>query len=302
MSGLIQASRLALIVLLLCGPAPAAEREHARHVMTWAPPYGVAACKQRLRESYGGVGMKDGVTHIGLQSWRPTAKGGLERVSRFGPIDDAVIGDFQKWGTTHSVRVMLCVYNATPKGWDWGLATSAFQTHRAAFVDALVRETMRLKLDGVDIDFEGKGELDASKAPFVRFIKELSGRLHARGKELTVDTFAYKWHAPNQTWWPALLPHVDAIHVMGYAETGSGAADWRSYAFLKAAAGKHASKLVVGMPGHVDAWQGAPLSKHLAWIVDDGSVGLAIWDARLQHPAWRTEATWRTIAKIKQDK
>ncbi len=54
-------------------------------------------------------------------------------------------------------------------------------------------------MDGVDIDLEGKGDQEDSKAAFIKFIKELATRLHEEGKELTVDTFAYKWNAPRQS-------------------------------------------------------------------------------------------------------
>lgn len=270
-----------------------------RRVMTWVPPYSIKDCKQRLNESFGRIAMKNALTHIGLQFWQPTTHGGIKLVSRFKQVTEAEVIAFRRWGKANGVRVMLCIYNATNKGWDWNLATQAFKTNRKVFIDALVKETIRLKLDGVDIDLEGKGNQDATKEAFIRFIKELSVRLHAKDKELTVNTFAYKWHAPNQRWWPALLPHVDALQVMGYTETGAGAAAWRGYAFIRKAGGKHASKLVIGMPGKAGAWLDTPLSKHLEWVAKDPSVGLAIWDARLTHPAWRTEKTWRTITKIK---
>ena len=192
-STLVQVSGLVTFALLASCAACAEDLGHGRRVMTWVPPYAANACKERLNESFGGIAMKDGITHVGLQFWNPTEKGGIELVSRFERINDAEISEFCRWGDTNGVRVMLCVYNGTSSGWDWELATSAFDTNRTEFVDALVSETLRLKLDGVDIDFEGKGKLELSRQSFVRFIKELSGRLHAEGMELTVDTFAYKW-------------------------------------------------------------------------------------------------------------
>src|SRR6058998_3241089 len=47
-------------------------REWKRPVMTWVPPYAVSQCKARLTESFGGRGMKDALTHLGLQFWKPT--------------------------------------------------------------------------------------------------------------------------------------------------------------------------------------------------------------------------------------
>jgi hypothetical protein len=291
---------LSAVVFHLIGVLHGQDAREGRRVMAWVPPYAVGACRERLHESFEGIGMKDGLTHLGLQFWKPTAKGGIELVDRFKRIDESTIADFRKWGDAHGVRIMLCVYNGTASGWDWELAKSAFEEHRADFVETLVSETLRLKLDGIDLDLEGNGALEGSRAAFVEFIKELSTRLHAEDKELTIDSFAYKWHAPNQKWWPALLPHVDALHVMGYAETGAGAAGWRSYDFLKAAAGEHASKLVIGMTSSAARWQEIPVEEHLQWIIDDPSVGLAIWDAQLKAPAWRTQAMWQGIATIKK--
>ena len=281
----------------LCGQEKPA---HPRRVMTWVPYYAAEASLKRLNESYDGLSMKDGVTHIGLQFWLPTEDGDVKLHMGNSKADGAeTISRFRKWGADHGVKVLLCVHNATADGWDWKLARKAFDTHRSKFIDALVNETKMLGLDGVDIDLEGTGNLEDSKKAYILFIKELSERLHAEGKELTLDTFAYKWNAPNQTWWAELLPHLDGLHVMGYKETGSGATGWRSYNFIKAAAGQNASKLLIGVPSHIATWQNKDLTHHLAWFVKDDAVGLAIWDAQLKDPVWRTKKTWQAIASIK---
>ena len=268
--------------------------------MTWVPPYATEICKDRLDESFGEFGLKNGLTHMGLQFWRPTEEGRIELVDDFKPIYDSTIINFRKWGQTHGIKVLLCIYNGTRDGWNWNLAKNAFETHRKQFIKTLVSETVRLNLDGVDIDFEGKGKLDGDTEVFVSFIKELSSALKAKGKELTVDSFAYKWNAPNQGWWKLLLPYVDALHVMGYSETGSKSTSWRSYDFLKAAAGKYSSKLLIGVPSHASNWEKASVQEHLEWIVTDPSVGLAIWDAQLKGSKWRTQEIWQTISRIRQ--
>jgi len=268
--------------------------------MTWVPPYATEICRDRLDESFGEVGLKNGLTHMGLQFWRPTEEGRIGLVDDFKPIYDSTIINFRKWGQTHGIKVLLCIYNGTRDGWNWNLAKNAFETHRKQFIKTLVSETVRLNLDGVDIDFEGKGKLDGDTEAFVSFIKELSSALKAKGKELTVDSFAYKWNAPNQGWWKLLLPYVDALHVMGYSETGSKSTSWRSYDFLKAAAGKYSSKLLIGVPSHASNWEKASVQEHLEWIVTDPSVGLAIWDAQLKDSKWRTQEIWQTISRIRQ--
>ena len=268
--------------------------------MTWVPPYATSQCLDRLNESFGGIGMKNGLTHLGLQFWRPSDKGQIKLVDDFKPIDDATIIQFRKWGNTNNVRVLLCVYNGYKDGWNWDLAKNAFDTYRKNFIAALVSETVRLQLDGVDIDFEGKGDLESDKKAFFDFIKELSVALKAKGKELSVDSFAYKWNAPNQSWWKMMLPHIDALHVMGYSETGSKSRSWRSYDFLKAAAGKYSSKLLIGVPSHTNNWEKVSVQEHLEWIAKDPSVGLAIWDAQLKDSKWRTKKVWQTISRIRQ--
>ncbi|MBT7405008.1 MAG: hypothetical protein HN754_02735, partial [Opitutae bacterium] len=94
--------------------------------MTWVPPYATDVCRARLDQSFGGVGMKDGLTHIGLQFWRPTTKGHIELVDNFKPIDDSTIINFRKWGNANNVRVLLCIYNGDREGWNWNLAKNAF--------------------------------------------------------------------------------------------------------------------------------------------------------------------------------
>jgi hypothetical protein len=268
--------------------------------MTWVPPYATSKCLDRLNESFGDMGMKNGLTHLGLQFWRPAEKGKIQLVDDFKPIDDSTIIQFRKWGEAHNVRILLCVYNGYKDGWNWEVAKNAFDTHRKQFIQALVSETVRLKLDGVDIDFEGKGNRDSDKKAFLDFIKELSFALRGKGKELTVCSFAYKWNAPNQSWWKIMLPHIDALHVMGYSETGSKSAGWRSYDFLKAVAGKYSSKLLIGVPSHKSHWQNKSVQEHLEWIARNPAVGLAIWDAQLKDSKWRTKEIWQTISRIRQ--
>ena len=117
-------------------------------VMTWVPPYAVGTCRARLAESFGGLGMKDALTHLGLQFWVPTRAGGLARVGRAGDTGDASVTAFRDWGRTNGVRVLLCVYNGE-HSWDWPLAKAAFATQRESFIAALLAEVTRLQLDEI---------------------------------------------------------------------------------------------------------------------------------------------------------
>ena len=215
-------------------------------------------------------------------------------------LDDGAVLKFRKWGEENGVKVLLCIYNGASADWDWNLAKAAFGTHRQKLIEALVSEVDRLGLDGVDIDFEGKGSLNEDRELYVGFIKKLSEKLRAKGKELTIDSFAYKWHAPNQRWWPELLPHIDALHVMGYEETGVGAKDWRSYDFIQKATGTHSSKLLIGMPSHVPEWLDTSAIEHIDWVAEHSPVGVAIWDAQLKDESWRTKEMWQKLKHLKE--
>jgi len=268
----------------------------AVRVITWVPPYGVEKSKQRLDETYDGAAVKDGITHLALQFWVPTPEGGIGRPQRYGKISDETITALRDWAHARGIRVLLCLYNGENK-WDWDLAKAGFVKKPLKFADALVEEATRLGLDGVDIDLEGNGKFDSDEPAFTAFIRDLSGKLHAKQLELTVDTFCDQWNAPSVKWWPNLLPHVDALTTMGYQETGAFSKEWRAYDAQKKAAGEYTGKLLMGVPASKGQWQEHPAGEHLQWLVENG-VGAAIWDAQLPDAAWRTGAVWKQIQAI----
>jgi len=286
-------------MVLIMGDGLAAETPTPRFVMTWVPPYAVEKCRAQFSETYNGFGPRDALTHIALQFWQPTKEGGLEKTTQYGEITDAIIVRIHSWAKARGIRTMLCVYNNTDK-WDWPLAQTAFADHREAFVNALVAETQRLDLGGVDVDLEGNGQFDASKEAYVNFVRDLATRLHAIGKQITLDSFAYQWNAPNQGWWAELFPLVDGINSMGYEQTGAQAPGWQSYAAQKSAAGPNAAKLLIGVPSDKPNWMGRTVAENIDWFVRDPSVGIAIWDAQFADPYWRTATVWKTLAKMRQ--
>ena len=272
---------------------------YRRPVMTWVPHYAVARSRERLTALHGMPGPETVLTHLGLQFWAPTANGTLARVGAVAETGDTAVRDWRDWAHARGIRLLLCVYNAPDHTWDWPMAKSAFAGKPGVFVEALVAETRRLGLDGVDVDLEGNGSFEGDRTAFVDFVGMLSGRLHSEGLHLTVDTFAYVWNAPNQRWWPELLPLVDGLTTMGYEETGAGAPEWRSFAFQKAAAGGHASRLMIGLPADRAEWRGAALKVHLDWLEADGGVGVSFWDAQLDALPWRSPETWAALGRIR---
>jgi hypothetical protein len=277
-----------------------------RMVMTWVPPYDITTSRQRLRGFYGTSGPRNAITHLGLQFWVPAADGGLARSSRYGTITDAIIQDFVAWGHANGIKVMLCVYTGE-SGWDWPLAKNAFKTNRGKFINALIAEMQARNLDGIDVDLEGLDTdnpgIHGDKGAYVTFIRDLSQRVHARNKQITLDTFHYIYNGPNQNWWASLFPLVDGITSMGYADLGRNAPTWQSYAAQKAKARQHSAKLLIGAPSDVSSWQGNNALTHAKWfnLPAAGRTGVSIWDARNLGSAWRSQAVWQELKQVRQD-
>jgi GH18 family chitinase len=286
---------LVLSAALTCSVLPAA----AGPVISWVAPYKVEATKATLQKDFGGVGMKDGLTWLALQFW--VTNGG--QVVQDGNVAGAGFDDkvkwFRDWGKANNVKVALCVTDYVG-GWNWNEARRSFNDNRAAFVASLVAEVDRLNLDGVELDLEGVVAATAQDSiGFIAFSKDLSTALHAKGKTVTVASFAAQWNAPNWNWWPELMKSVDGVTSMGYEETGKGSNNGFNYADQKKRA-IPPHKLMIGMPGHVDAWQGNSVVEQLDWVVADGQVGVGIWEASLPGAGWQTKAVWEKLKKIKE--
>lgn len=268
----------------------------ASPVTTWVPPYYASDAQTQLNANFGGYGMKDGLTYCALQFWVPNG-GQANFVTRYGSINSSTVAWFANWGASNGVKVLMCVYNGE-NGWDWGLAANAFKNNRTAFVNSIVTQMENHGLDGVEIDIEGIGNCDGDKSAFISFISELSQAVHTRSKHLTVATYAYIWNAPNANWWPELSPLVDGISSMGYEEIGRNASGWASYSAQKANA-PDPSKLMLGMPSYVGSWQGNGVTDQLDWVVNDGVVGVAIWDAALRNGSWQSGTVWQKLNTIR---
>jgi hypothetical protein len=295
-----------LLALAALGRAaePAAETEsvsfrpYTRPVMTWVPPYQTRTSKTRLREATAERDPAAALTHVGLQFWTPGADGTVRRVKHYDKLTDDLIAEWRDWCHRRGVRALLCIYNGEER-WDWPLAQAGFARNPEKFVNALVAEMELHALDGIDVDLEGNGDFPADKAPFVSFIERLSKELRTRKKQLFVDTFAYKWNAPNQTWWPELFPLVDGISSMGYEEIGARSTGWRGYPAQATAAGPNASKLLIGLPTHLDRWQESSALDHLEWFASNPmGPGVALWDAQMQGTAWKGPDAWRILKKV----
>ena len=84
----------------------------------------------------------------------------------------------------------------------------------------------KYRLDGVDLDLEGLGNLEADRPDFARLVALLSRALKAKKKLLTVDSFHSPcFNAPHMGWWEDWNGRVDAIHSMGYGDLYEGSTE-----------------------------------------------------------------------------
>jgi hypothetical protein len=297
-------------------------------VMGWVPPYGIEQSETALAAA---PELSKALTRIGLQFWNPSRDG---KGVVFAPVDSsgrlvdsASVVRLRNWARERGIKVLLTVYNNSQilGKWDWELARRAFAQNQSAFVAALVAETLKYELDGVDLDLEGEGSLDKDRKAFAEFVAALSVELRKHQKLLTVDTFHSPcYNAPNMSWWGDWLGQVDQIHTMGYMDLGEGSqetfrAPWSlrrcasgAYLFryswqLKYGMdlGYRKDQIVMGVPTWVDAWSQSTVAEqnhvgqHLRDLKDLG-VGIALWDLQLGAPAWRSDSVGQRMQDLGQ--
>jgi len=298
-----------LRVLLVLSAFVSGALAQGLEVIGWVPPYAISQCQSAVTADFGSHDARDGLTRVGLQFWTPNANGTIKYANHEWYVPrDTDVAWWRNWGTANGIKVLLTIYNNTGS-WDWNLARSAFATNRTTFVHALVAEMDRLALDGIDLDLEGLGSLDADRAAFGAFVNELSTAVRARNKLLTVDSFHYIWNAPNHTWWPDWVGKVDQVHSMGYTDLFEGGTTWHKYSYQQQAgvnAGYPASAILMGFPAWVDNWgtssgRGTSALAHVQEVRFDLAApsGIAIWDLQLSAPGWRNPALWAEIAALK---
>lgn len=290
---------------------------YAREVLSWVPPYSISACYSTLTANFGAFSPKNVMTGVAMQFWRPTNTGGI--VYEAGVTDTDVI-KFRTKCNEYGIKLLLCVYNNNQQnlGWDWPLASTVFTKYRSALVNALYNECKRLKLDGVDIDFEGTKGYDVDRPAFAAFIKELGTKLRAEGLWLTVDSFHSPcFNAPNMAWWKDWAGYVNYIHSMGYAqlyeknETSIGSScpsdssqkNQKTYKYSyqsQYGLGSGLAKDVVsiGMPSST-SWGGGTVREHVQEILNlQSPTSICIWDFTLKGAQWRESETWQLVKKL----
>ena len=272
------------------GTPPVVGDDAGAHVTTWVPPYRVQESMRQLSADFGGAGMADGLSYLALQFWITDGP-----ATRLDDVNDVEIAWFHDWARDHGVKILLCVHNNTGE-WNWPEAVRSFRDNRDAFVAHLLSEVERRDFDGVDLDLEGIVESTAEEQQaYLALAQGLANGLHPLGKVLTMDSFHGKWNAPNWNWWPDLLPIVDGITSMGYEQSGMDV----DYQTLVDHAALAPHKLMIGVPSYEGTWLGHSVTEQLDWLIQQGQVGTAIWDASLMAPEWQQRGVWDQLKLIK---
>lgn len=299
-------------------------------VMSWVPPYQLEKSREALLHRAGDITADQWLSRMGLQFWLPTEEGGLRFVTHEEKVGDEEVAWFRTWAQSRGVKVLLTVYNHDGKTWNWELARAAFRDNTDVFVKNLVAEMDRQGLDGIDLDLEGNGFLDADRVAYASFIRKLSAVLKPRGKLLTVDSFHSPcFNAPHMAWWEDWAGQVDAIHSMGYGDLYEGSTESftpeggtvcrNGEAIFKfswqvnwgKAHGFKAAQILPGLPGGRYEWgqggKGSSLPAHLQEVAAQGA-GVCIWDipGTLGRPGgdqrWGSEEAWTALRRFRQGK
>lgn len=143
------------------------------------------------------------------------------------------------------------------------------EEERQAHVSALLALAEKLKVDGINIDYEALPE--KYRADFSTFIRELSEALHANDKLLAValhpktsETNPAEDNGSHAQDWNELAKYADQLHLMTYGEHNSGthpgpiaSPDWVE-PVVRYARDVHelpAEKLFLGIPLYAEAWE-----------------------------------------------
>ncbi len=268
-SGLIAAAVVSLVALVvvafvvLGGDDAPPRRPGALNVQTWAPFW-------TLEESLPLLETRADTLHQVSPLWFRTT--GVDSIVREPDAPAEETEEFIDTARSRGVPVLPSIIDGTDAGVMAGILADPVQ--RARHVDAIVAFATEGEYDGIDLDYEqfafadGKDTWPTTRPNWVAFVGELSARLHADGRELTVSIPPVydAGQSDESGYWvydyAAIAPLVDHIRVMAYdysnASTAEGAVaplDWvdRLIAGTSAAAGDP-SKLILGVPLYGYNW------------------------------------------------
>lgn len=195
-------SALLLTLFLFCLALPVIAEEKSKG-KTQTAPTSLSVYLPDYRVKAGTEPRLFGTTHLILFSAKPDGDGKVD----FTKIKPELFAFAKKAQASQPVKVTFCV-GGWGKGKQFASAVSS-EANRKRFVNDLVDFCEKHDLDGVDLDWEfPKG--DREHADFEIFLEQLSSRLHANDRILTI---ALGYTRPlSKTCWP----YIDQINLMSY--------------------------------------------------------------------------------------
>lgn len=119
----------------------------------------------------------------------------------FSPSGPNVVPDIIRKAHNYGVKVLQSI--APPP-------TLFSASHQNAYVDSLVKYTLKFGMDGIDVDIEGNGNVGTSN--YQSFVIKLAAALHAKNEIITVDVDTYSTSAISNK----SLAQFDFINLMSY--------------------------------------------------------------------------------------
>ncbi len=286
-------------------PVKTASAGKGMEVMTWVPSYSQSVWMAALNANTGGsYNPRNTLTRVAGQFFQVQANGTLVQ-----GVPDSDVQWVVDYANANGIKFLICTHNYIDN-WDWGTAASAFGSNRTALVNNLVNLVNRWGAAGVDVDFEGNLAGDPNRTEYGAFIRELGTRLHAMGKELTVDIFPYIWNQPNMNWTSDWVGYVDGVNSMGYDSLYGGGTSWQAYSWQQntvLAAGYKCNQFDMGMPGWTGSWGAGGLGTSTLAHVDElrssayvaQPTSVAIWDAQFNGAGWLSADVWNGLHAIR---
>jgi hypothetical protein len=274
-------------------------------IMTWVPSYSQSTWKAALNANTGGpYSPRNTLTRLAGQFFQVQSSGAL-----VAGVSDADIQWTVDFARANGIKFLVCTHNYV-NDWNWGVAASAFGPNRTTLVNNLVALVTRWNADGVDIDFEGNLAGDPNRTEYGAFIRELGTRLHAIGKELTVDVFPNEWNQPSMNWIGDWTGYVDGVNSMGYDALFGGGSGWQGYRWQQdqgLAAGYRCNQFDMGMPAWLGSWGSggmgtsalAHVNELLSGSYNRQPTSVAIWDAQLNGSGWLSADLWSGLHALR---
>jgi len=295
---------------------PAVPVNTGMEIRTWVPPYNQSTWMAALTADTGGpYNPKNTLTSVAAQYYQIKTDGTVFLQSGVSASDITWVANY--CATNHK-KFLICVTDwnvalATPD-WDWTLATAAFSGNKTALITSLMAMVASTGADGVDIDFEGLVDMNASRTAFASFLNDLGTQLHAAGKILTVAVYPYIWNAPNMGIIGDWAGHVDCVESMGYENLFGGATAstpgvWGTYQWQQdtaLAAGYKNHQFAEGMPGYKATWGSGGLGTSVLNHVQElqsrtyttKPTSVCIWDAQFTGSGWLSAEVWAGLHAI----